>query len=66
MTLRQRQSEAQMEASIDTSYINYTQCRMYFYGEYNAEDQEERLEKLGKKVADVYTKCIGPNDANIP
>ncbi len=39
---------------------------MYFYGEYNAEDQEERLEKLGKKVADVYTKCIGPNDANIP
>lgn len=53
------------KASIDTSY-NLTPYRMYFYGEYNAEDQEERLKKLGKKISDVYTKCIGPNDANIP
>lgn len=40
--------------------------RLYSYGEYKAEDQEQMLAQLDKKVADVYTKVIGSNDANIP
>ena len=40
--------------------------RLYSYGEYKAEDQEQMLVQLDKKVADVYTKAIGPNEANIP
>ena len=40
--------------------------RLYSYGEYKAEDQEQMLAQLDKKVADVYTKTIGPNEANIP
>lgn len=40
--------------------------RLYSYGEYKAEDQEQMLAQLDKKVAEVYTKTIGPNEANIP
>ena len=40
--------------------------RLYSYGEYKAEDQEQMLAQLDKKVADVYTRTIGPNEANIP
>ena len=40
--------------------------RLYSYGEYKAEDQEQMLAALDKKVADVYGKCIGANEANIP
>ena len=40
--------------------------RLYSYGEYKAEDQEQMLVQLDKKVADVYTKVSGPNEANIP
>ncbi len=39
---------------------------MFSYGEYNAEDQEHMLAALDKKVAEVYSKCIGVNEANIP
>lgn len=39
--------------------------RMYSYGEYKAEDQEQMLQDLDKKVSEVYTRCIGANDANI-
>lgn len=38
---------------------------MYSYGEYNAQDTQETLQKLNEKVADVYTKCIGTNEATI-
>lgn len=50
----------------NTVSLIFVLFRMYFYGEYNAEDQDQMLEKLDKKVSSVYTKCIGANDANIP
>lgn len=40
-------------------------AKLHFYGEYKAEDQDELLENLDRKVSEVYTKCIGANDANI-
>jgi len=40
--------------------------KMFSYGEYRAEDQEQMLTALDKKVADVYSRCIGANEANIP
>ena len=39
---------------------------MFSYGEFKAEDQELMLAALDKKVAEVYSKCIGLNEANIP
>jgi hypothetical protein len=35
------------------------------YGEFNSEEQENILKMLNVKVENVYTKCIGPNEANI-
>ena len=43
-----------------------TSNRLYSYGEYRAEDQEQMLTLLDKKVSDVYASCIGANEANIP
>ena len=39
--------------------------RLYSFGEYKAEDQELMMAELDKKVADVYLKTIGTNDANL-
>lgn len=39
--------------------------KLLSYGEYKADDQEQMLAEIDKKVASVYTKCIGPNEANI-
>ena len=39
--------------------------KLLSYGEYRAEDQEQMLAEIDKKVASVYAKCIGPNEANI-
>ena len=39
--------------------------RMFYYGEFKAEDQEMMLESLNKKVTEVYHKCIGGNEASI-
>ena len=39
--------------------------KMFSYGEYRAEDQENMLASLDSKVAEVYTKTIGPNEANL-
>jgi hypothetical protein len=39
--------------------------KLLSYGEYKADDQEQMLVEIDKKVASVYTKCIGPNEANI-
>ena len=47
-------------------FPHFVLLRLYSYGEYKAEDQEQMLAQLDKKVADVYTKTIGPNEANIP
>ena len=47
-------------------FLHFVLLRLYSYGEYKAEDQEQMLAQLDKKVADVYTKTIGPNEANIP
>ena len=40
-------------------------CRLYSFGEFKAEDQEEMLHALDKKVAEVYTKSIGGNEASV-
>lgn len=40
-------------------------AKLLSYGEYKADDQERMLAEIDKKVATVYTKCIGPNEANI-
>ncbi len=38
----------------------------YFsYGEFKQEDQDKMLAELNRKVEDVYTNCIGSNEANI-
>ena len=39
--------------------------KLLSYGEYRADDQEQMLADIDKKVAAVYAKCIGPNEANI-
>ena len=39
--------------------------KLLSYGEYKADDQEKMLVEIDKKVLSVYTKCIGPNEANI-
>lgn len=38
---------------------------MFSYGEFKAEDQENMLAVLDKKVEEVYRNCIGDNEANI-
>lgn len=39
--------------------------KMFSYGEFKAEDQENMLGELHKKVEEVYRNCIGDNEANI-
>ena len=39
--------------------------KLLSYGEYRADAQQQMLTEIDKKVAGVYTKCIGPNEANI-
>ena len=51
---------------VDDDHFCVMFSRLYSYGEYKAEDQEQMLAQLDKKVAEVYTKTIGPNEANIP
>ena len=38
---------------------------MFNFGEFKAEDQEQMLTALNKKVGEVYRNCIGENEANI-
>ncbi len=40
-------------------------ARMFSYGEYKSDDQEQMLNNLNKKVEGVYRSCIGDNEANI-
>ena len=46
-------------------YLHFNLFRMFSYGEFKAEDQEEMLKALNKKVEDVYRNTIGDNEANI-
>ena len=46
-------------------YLYFNLSRMFSYGEFKAEDQEEMLKALNKKVEDVYRNTIGDNEANI-
>ena len=39
--------------------------KLLSHGEYRADEQEQMLVEIDKKIASVYTKCIGPNEANI-
>jgi pyruvate/2-oxoacid:ferredoxin oxidoreductase beta subunit len=39
--------------------------KLFSFGQYKAGDQEEMLHTLFKKVSEVYSKCIGGNDANL-
>jgi len=49
--------EKENELRIKASYFSY--------GEFKQEDQDKMLNELNKKVEDVYTNCIGSNEANI-
>ncbi|XP_062522550.1 cilia- and flagella-associated protein 100-like isoform X2 [Corticium candelabrum] len=40
-------------------------AKMFNFGEFKAEDQEQMLDALNKKVGEVYRNCIGENEANI-
>lgn len=69
MSLRSRPSKTPTNSLVlffFSAYYCTAIPRLYSYGEYKAEDQEQMLEQLDKKVTEVYTKCIGANDANIP
>ncbi len=46
-------------------YLSLSVCRLYSFGEFKAEDQEVMLHALDKKVAEVYTKSIGGNEASV-
>ena len=50
---------------ISLLFFAATALRLYSFGEYKAEDQEEMLHSLDKKVAEVYNKCIGGNEATV-
>ena len=45
--------------------IYFNLSRMFSYGEFKAEDQEQMLKALNKKVEEVYRNTIGDNEANI-
>lgn len=40
-------------------------CKMFNFGEFKAADEDQALNRLNKKVEDVYRQCIGDNEANI-
>ena len=52
-----KEFEKESELKLKASYFNY--------GEYNSEEQDSILKVLNAKVENVYSKCIGPNEANI-
>ncbi len=59
--------------SMPINHMHYTphalfkqrKSRMYSYGEYKAEDQDQMVANLDKRVSEVYASCIGANEANI-
>jgi hypothetical protein len=52
-----KESEREDELKIKASYFNY--------GEFKPEEQDKMLQELNTKVEQVYTTCIGSNEANI-
>lgn len=48
-------------------YVHYIGplFRLFSFGEFKAEDQETMLQALDKKVAEVFNKCIGGNEAAV-
>jgi hypothetical protein len=52
-----KELDREAELKLKASYFNY--------GEFNSEEQDAILKELNVKVENVYTKCIGPNEANI-
>ncbi|XP_067933536.1 cilia- and flagella-associated protein 100-like [Watersipora subatra] len=40
-------------------------AKMFSFGEFKQEDQDQMLAALNRKVAEVYGACIGQNEANI-
>ena len=52
-----KEEEREAELKIKASYFSY--------GEFKQEEQDKMLKELNEKVEDVYTNCIGSNEANI-
>lgn len=52
-----KESEREDELKIKASYFSY--------GEFKPEEQDKMLQELNSKVEQVYTTCIGSNEANI-
>ncbi|MBN3296545.1 CP100 protein, partial [Amia calva] len=40
-------------------------ARLFSYGQFKGEDQDDMMERLEKKVGEVYRTCIGDNEANL-
>ncbi|MBN3325842.1 CP100 protein, partial [Atractosteus spatula] len=40
-------------------------ARLFSFGQYKSEDQDDMMETLGRKVEEVYRTCIGDNEANL-
>ena len=52
-----KEEEREAELKIKASYFSY--------GEFKQEEQDKMLKELNEKVEEVYTNCIGSNEANI-
>ncbi|XP_062397099.1 cilia- and flagella-associated protein 100-like isoform X2 [Sardina pilchardus] len=40
-------------------------ARLFSFGEYKADHQDRMLESLGKRVEEVYQRCVGETEANL-
>ncbi|XP_065828818.1 cilia- and flagella-associated protein 100-like [Oscarella lobularis] len=57
--------EAAIQQENDKAAELEHKAKMFNFGEFKAEDQEQMLTALNKKVGEVYRNCIGENEANI-
>eukprot|EP00118_Oscarella_pearsei_P003800 m.15792 g.15792 ORF g.15792 m.15792 type:complete len:598 (+) comp26564_c0_seq1:38-1831(+) len=57
--------ETAIQQELDKAAELEHKAKMFNFGEFKAEDQEQMLGALNKKVGEVYRNCIGENEANI-
>ncbi|XP_041379328.1 LOW QUALITY PROTEIN: cilia- and flagella-associated protein 100-like [Gigantopelta aegis] len=55
--------ERNIQKEENKAYDLETKSKLFSFGEFKADDQEAMLLALNKKVADVFSKCIGVTDA---
>jgi hypothetical protein len=57
--------EKTISREVEKSHELETKAKLFSFGEFKAEDQETMLQALDKKVAEVFNKCIGANEAAV-